>query len=75
MAFYTTLLTSGKLNSYLADVEEQAQNLFDHLMKQRAKREGITEELKTSNAMEWVGRINALRSSVMETINVEIIFV
>ena len=73
--FYTNLLTSGKLQSYLADVEEQAQNLFDRLMKQRAEYEGITEELKASNAMEWVGRINALRSAVAETVNEEIIFV
>lgn len=73
--FYTNLLTSGKLQSYLADVEEQAQNLFDRLMKQRTEWEGITEELKASNTMEWVGRINALRSAVEETVNAGIIFV
>ena len=49
---YTSLLTSGKLQSYLADVEEQAQNLFDRLMKQRTEREGITETLKADNQME-----------------------
>ena len=53
-ALYTSLLTNGKLQSYLADVEEQAQELFDRLMKQRAEREGITETLKTDNQMEWV---------------------
>ncbi len=59
-ALYTSLLTSGKLQSYLANVEEQAQELFDWLMKQRAEREGITETLKADNQMAWVGRINAL---------------
>ena len=52
--FYIKLLTSGKLQSHLADVEEQAQELFDHLMKQRAEREGITEKLKAGNQMEWL---------------------
>ena len=74
-ALYTSLLTSGKLQSYLADVEEQAQDLFDRLMKQRAERGGITETLKADNQMEWVGRINALRSAVIETVNAEVIFV
>ena len=74
-ALYTSLLTSGKLQSYLADVEEQEQELFDRLMKQRAEREDITETLKAGNQMEWVGRINALRSAVIETVNAEAIFV
>ncbi|WP_438819069.1 TnpV protein [Bittarella massiliensis (ex Durand et al. 2017)] len=74
-AFYISLLTSSKLQSYLADVEEQAQELFDRLMKQRAEREGITETLKANNQMEWVGRMNALRSAVIETVNAEVIFV
>ena len=74
-ALYTSLLTSGKLQSYLADVEEQAQELFDRLMKQRAEREGITETLKADNQMEWVQRMNALRSAVIETVNAEVIFV
>lgn len=74
-AFYTNLLTSGKLQSHLADVEEQAQELFDRLMKQRAEREGITETLKAENQMEWVGRMNALRSAVVEIVNTEVIFV
>ena len=74
-ALYTSLLTSGKLQSYLADVEEQAQDLFDRLMKQRAERESITETSKADNQMEWVGRINALRSAVIETVNAEVIFV
>ena len=74
-ALYTSLLTSGKLQSYLADVEEQAQALFDRLMKQRTEREGITETLKADNQMEWVQRMNALRSAVIETVNAEVIFV
>lgn len=73
--FYIKLLTSGKLQSHLADVEEQAQGLFDHLMKQRAEREGITEKLKADNQMEWVGRMSNLRSAVTETVNAEVIFV
>ena len=74
-ALYTSLLTNGKLQSYLADVEEQAQELFDRLMKQRAEREDITETLKANNQMEWVQRMNALRSAVIETVNAEVIFV
>lgn len=74
-ALYTSLLTSGRLQSYLADVEKQAQELFDRLMKQRAEREGITETLKAGNQMEWVQRMNALRSAVIETVNAKVIFV
>ena len=73
--FYTTLLTNGKLQSHLADVEEQAQELFDRLMKQRAEREGITEKLKAERPMLWVGRMKALRGAVTETVNAEVIFV
>ena len=73
--FYTNLVISGKLQSYLADVEEQAQRLFDRLMKQRAELEGITETLKAGNQMEWIRRMNALRSAVTETVNAEVIFV
>ena len=74
-ALYTSLLTNGKLQSYFAVVEEQAQELFDRLMKQRTEREGITETLKADNQMEWVQRMNALRSAVIETVNAEVIFV
>lgn len=73
--FYTNLVTSGKLQSHLADIEEQAQELFDRLMKQRAEREVITEKLKADNQMEWVGRMNALSEAVTETVNAEVIFV
>ena len=73
--FYTNLLTSGKLQSHLADVEEQAQKLFDRLIKQRAEHEGITEKLKAERPMLWIGRMNALREVVAETVNAEVIFV
>ena len=69
------VVISGKLQSYLADVEEQAQELFDRLMKQCSEHEGITEKLKAENQMEWVGRMNALRSAVVEIVNTEVIFV
>lgn len=72
---YTSLLTNGKLHSYLVDVEEQAQELFDLLINQRAEREGINEKLKADNQMEWIGRMNALQSAVRETVNAEMIFV
>lgn len=74
-AFYINLLTSGKLKTYLADVEEQAQEMFDRLIKQRAERECITEKLKADSQMEWIGKMNALRSAVTETVNAEVIFV
>lgn len=72
---YTNLLTSGKRNSYLADIGEQAQELFDRLMKQRAELEGITETLKAGNQMERIRRMNVLRSAVTETVNAEVIFI
>ena len=73
--FYTNLLTSGKLNSYLADIDEQAEDMFFRLVEQMAEREGITETLKADNQMEWVQRMNALRLAVTETVNAEVIFV
>ena len=73
--FYISLFTSGKLQSYLADVEEQAQELYDRLIKQRAEREDIIEKLKADNQMEWVGRMNNLRSAVTETVNAEVIYI
>ena len=73
--FYTNLLTSGKLNSYLADIDRQAEALFFRLVEQMAEREGITETLKADNQMEWVQRMNALRAAVTETVNAEVIFV
>lgn len=71
---YTNLLTSGKLNSYLADIDEQAEGMFFRLVKQMAEREGVTEQLKVENQMEWVGRMNNIRNRAMEIVNEEIIY-
>ncbi len=72
--FHTNLLTSGKMNSYLADIDEQAEVMFTRLVKQMAEREGITEQLKATNQMEWVAQMNNIRSRVMEIINHDIIY-
>jgi len=71
---YTNLLTSGKLDSHLADIDKQAQDMFLRLVKQMAEREGVTEQLKAENLMEWVGRMNNIRSRTMEIVNVELIY-
>ena len=73
-ASYATLLTSGKLNSYLADIDRQAEELFLRLVKQMAEMEGVTEQLKADNQMEWVGRMNNIRSRAMEIVNSELIY-
>lgn len=72
--FYTNLLTSGKLNSYLADVDEQAEDMFFRLVEQMVEREGITEKHKAEQPMEWVSKMNALREAATEIVNVEVIF-
>ena len=69
---YTNLLTSGKMNSYLADIDKQAEDMFLRLVKQMAEREGVTEQLKAKNQMEWVGRLNNIRSRAMEIVNAEL---
>ena len=71
---YYNLLTSGKLRSHLADVEEEAQSLFLRLVKQYAAREGVTEQLKVENPMEWVRRMNNIRERVTDVVNAEMIF-
>ena len=71
---YYNLLTSGKLQSRLADVEEEAQTLFLRLVKQYAEQEGLTEQMKAENQMEWVRRMNNIRERVNEVVNAEIIF-
>lgn len=73
-AFYTNLLASGKLNSYLADIDRQAKEMFSRLVKQIAEREGVTEKLKTDNQMEWVQKMNNIRNCATEIINNEVIF-
>lgn len=70
---YYNLLTSGKLRSHLADVEEEAQTLFLRLVKEYAEREGVTEQLKAENPMEWVGKMNNIRNRVTEVIQKELI--
>lgn len=71
--FYLNLLTSGKLNSYLSDIDKQADDMFSRLVKQMAEREGVTERLKAENQMEWVGRMNNIRSRASEIINSNLI--
>ena len=74
-ALYTNLLTSGKLNSYLANIDKQAEDMFLRLVEQMAEREGVTEQLKAENQMEWIGRMNSIRSRAMEIVNAELIYV
>lgn len=71
---YTNLLTSGKLNGYLADLDKQAEDMFFRLVKQMAEREGVTEQLKAENQMEWVARMNNIRSRITEVINNDLIY-
>lgn len=71
---YTNLLTSGNLNAYLADINEQAENMFSRLVKEMAKMQGVTEQLKTKNQMVWVGKMNSIRNAAIEVVNKEIIF-
>lgn len=73
-ATYTTLLTSGNLNSYLADIDQQAEKMFSRLVKQMADREGITEQLKEENQLGWVQRMNSIRSRVTEIVNTDLIY-
>ena len=72
--FYTNLLTSGKLDSYLADIDKQAEDMFFRLVEQMAEREGVTEQLKAENQIEWVGRMNNICSRAAEIVNAELIF-
>ena len=72
---YYNLLTSGKLNSYLANIEQQAQQLFLRLVKELAKKESVTEELKANDMMLWVQKMNNIRSRVTEVVNNEIIYI
>ena len=74
-ATYATLLTSGKSNGYLADIDRQAEEMFSRLVKQMAEAEGVTEQLKADNQMEWVDRMNNIRSRAMEIVNSELIYI
>lgn len=70
---YYNLLTSGKLNSYLADVEQQAQQLFLRLVNDLAEKENVTEELKATDMMLWVQRMNNIRNRATEIVNLQLI--
>ena len=72
---YYNLLTSGKLHSHLADVEEQAQDLFSRLAKEYTKKEGITEQLKATDQMKWVQKMNNIRERVIEIVYSDVVFV
>ena len=72
--FYYNLLTSGKLNSYLADVEQQAQDLFIRLVKDLAEKENVTENLKATDKMLWIRKMNNIRNRATEKVNAELIY-
>lgn len=71
---YYNLLTSGRLNGYLYDLDQQAEEMFFRLVNQMSERECITEQLKAEKPMEWVKRMNSIRSAAAETVNAELIF-
>ena len=71
---YTRLLTSGKLNKYLADIDQQAEELFSQLVSQMAAAEGATEALKASDQMKWVRRMNGIQNRARELVNSELIY-
>lgn len=71
---YLNLLTSGKLNGYLADIDKQAEDMLSRLVKQMAEREGVTEQLKADNQMDWVQKMNNIRSRAIEIVNNDIIY-
>ena len=73
-AVYTTLLTSGKLNSYLADIDKQATDMMFRLVEQMADKEGVTEQLKAESPMLWVGKMNEIQASAREVVNNTLIF-
>ena len=71
---YLNLLTSGKLNGHLADIDKQAEDMLSRLVKQMAERECVTEQLKADNQMEWVGLMNNIRQTATEIVNAELIY-
>ena len=73
-ATYAALFTGGKLNSYLADIDRQAEEMFLRLVKQMAEATGVTEQLKADRQMEWVRRMNNIRNRTMEIVNSELIY-
>lgn len=73
-ATYMALRTSGKLNSYLADINRQVEKLFSRLVMQMAEAEGVRETLKAANPMDWIGRMNNIRNRVREIVNAKLIY-
>ena len=71
---YNSLVLSGKLNGYLADLNEQAEDMFSRLVKELAEKEGVTESLKAENQMLWVQRMNAVRETATEIVNHNLIY-
>ena len=74
VGLYAELLTTGKLNDYLADLNEQAEAMFSRLVKQLSEKEGVTEALKAENQMLWVQRMNNIRSAAMEIVANDLIY-
>ena len=74
VSLYAELLTTGKLNDYLADLNEQAEAMFSRLVKQFSEKEGVTEALKAENQMLWVQRMNNIRSAAMESVANDLIY-
>ena len=74
-ALYAELLMTGKLNGYLADIDSQAEDMLLRLVKEMAESEGVTEQLKAENQMEWVQKMNNIRQRAIELINIELIYI
>ena len=72
---YLNLLTSGKLNRYLFDLDKQAEEMFFRLVKQMADREGVTEQLKAESQLDWVGKMDNIRQRAMEVVNTDLIYI
>ena len=72
--WYQSMLMSGRLNQHLAQIDEQAENMFDQLVRQLAEREGVTEQLKANNQMLWVKKMNSIRNRAEEIVNHELIY-
>jgi len=71
---HTALLLSGKLNSHLAEIDQRASEMFDLLIKQLVEKEGITQQLKTTDQMAWVGAMNNIRNRAEEIVNTEVLY-
>ena len=71
---YTGMLLSGKLNAHLAEIDRQAEEMFEHLTRQMAAKQGVTEQLKAEDQMEWVGAMNNIRNAAEEVILNELIY-